>query len=113
MSGDGTTCLAPDPIPTCQICRNAPAEVDGKTRSGQWGYMCSPCHDAMGYGLGIGRGQRFISLAEWEAREKDRRDREHLALIARIERAAAEALAEHTRLLGRADAQLAEWEARR
>jgi hypothetical protein len=50
-------------IPLCDICRVQDAAYDGKTIHGPWAYMCQPCHDAYGIGLGTGRGQRLI-LAE-------------------------------------------------
>lgn len=34
--------------------------IDGKTKSGAWGFMCEKCHKRYGYGLGIGKGQRYV-----------------------------------------------------
>lgn len=33
--------------------------VDGKTRMGPWGNMCPDCHRMYGFGIGVGRGQRY------------------------------------------------------
>jgi cytochrome c553 len=33
--------------------------VDGLTRYGPWANMCVSCHASSGYGLGIGRGQKY------------------------------------------------------
>lgn len=46
--------------PPCDICKSRPAAVDGKTRMGPWAYMCIPCHEVHGVGLGLGRGQRLL-----------------------------------------------------
>ena len=34
--------------------------IDGATRNGQWAYMCPACHKQYGYGLGVGRGTKYI-----------------------------------------------------
>ena len=44
--------------PKCDFC-GKPAEYDGKTTSGPWGYMCGGCFQKHGVGLGTGRGQRL------------------------------------------------------
>ena len=46
--------------PTCDICRARPAAVDGKTVHGPWAYMCVPCFETLGVGLGLGKGQRLL-----------------------------------------------------
>jgi hypothetical protein len=46
--------------PPCDLCKERPAYVDGKTRMGPWAYMCSPCFETYGVGLGMGRGQRLL-----------------------------------------------------
>lgn len=33
--------------------------VDGRTRSGQWGILCRPCHAEQGVGVGLGKGQVY------------------------------------------------------
>ncbi len=51
-------------LPACDICsqqgQHAKAHYDGKTLMGPWGYMCKPHFEALGVGLGLGRGQRLI-----------------------------------------------------
>lgn len=48
-------------IPTCDICKDRPAEYDGKTVMGPWAYMCGVCWREIGIGkLGTGFGQRLI-----------------------------------------------------
>lgn len=45
----------------CDVC-NKPIErafVDGKTTGGPWAIMCLECHDKHGFGLGVGRGQKY------------------------------------------------------
>jgi hypothetical protein len=46
--------------PTCDICRSRPAAIDGATKMGPWAYMCVPCFEVHGIGLGLGRGQRLL-----------------------------------------------------
>jgi hypothetical protein len=50
--------------PDCDICkqqgRKRPAAIDGATRQGPWAYMCIPCHESYGVGLGLGKGQRLL-----------------------------------------------------
>lgn len=36
------------------------AAYDGRTVSGQWGYMCEEHFPEWGVGLGLGKGQRLI-----------------------------------------------------
>jgi hypothetical protein len=43
----------------CDFCGD-PALYDGRTLSGQWGYMCEACFNKYGVGLGIGKGQRIV-----------------------------------------------------
>jgi hypothetical protein len=50
--------------PPCDICKERPAYADGKTRMGPWAYMCAPCFETYGVGLGMGRGQRILIDAE-------------------------------------------------
>ena len=40
--------------------------VDGKTTSGPWAFMCLDCHRLYGYGLGVGKGQRYIKVATYD-----------------------------------------------
>lgn len=35
--------------------------VDGKTKYGPWANMCLSCHKAFGVGLGLGKGQVYVS----------------------------------------------------
>lgn len=43
---------------TCDFCEREVARwIDGKTIQGPWANMCGQCHETMGVGLGIGRGQ--------------------------------------------------------
>lgn len=37
--------------------------VDGATRRG-WAILCESCHDAHGYGLGVGKGQKYRFMPE-------------------------------------------------
>lgn len=46
--------------PQCDICADRPAAVDGATTQGPWAYMCIPCHEVHGIGLGLGKGQRLL-----------------------------------------------------
>lgn len=46
----------------CDVCRDKIKDifVDGKTSMrGLWANMCDPCHQSIGVGLGLGRGQRY------------------------------------------------------
>jgi hypothetical protein len=45
----------------CDLCDSTikTVFVDGKTKSGPWGCLCSACHRAHGYGLGTGLGQEY------------------------------------------------------
>lgn len=45
--------------PTCDLCSERPAYADGATRLGPWAYMCVPCFEVYGVGLGLGKGQRI------------------------------------------------------
>jgi hypothetical protein len=51
------------PTPTkCDNC-NRPIThqfVDGKTKYGPWGILCMTCHEVVGVGLGIGKGQMYL-----------------------------------------------------
>lgn len=47
---------------TCDICGKdiwLKDYVDGKTIHGPWATMCISCHDRVGLGLGLGKGQRY------------------------------------------------------
>jgi len=52
-----------DKLHDCDICGdiNLKVMIDGATKSGRWGCMCTVCHSNIGTGLGIGRGQKY----EW------------------------------------------------
>ncbi len=47
-------------LPDCVFCmvegRKEPAEYDGRTRIGQWAFMCQTHFDLNGVGLGEGKG---------------------------------------------------------
>jgi len=50
--------------PDCNICC-AEAHYDARTRSdspgrGAWAYLCEPCFERLGVGLGLGSGQRLV-----------------------------------------------------
>jgi len=49
-------------LPLCNLCADGytRALYDGKTIYGPWAYMCQPCFNAYGVGLGTGKGQRLI-----------------------------------------------------
>jgi hypothetical protein len=38
--------------------------IDGATKTGQWAYMCPKCHAAYGYGLGVGRGTKYVKQTD-------------------------------------------------
>jgi len=53
----------------CDICK-VPFEnvfIDGKTKHGSWGNLCSECHELEGVGFGTGRGQKYElnEFGEW------------------------------------------------
>ena len=51
-------------LPLCDIDReHGEAYADGKTIYGPWAYMCKPCFDVTGVGLGLGRGQVLVIWA--------------------------------------------------
>lgn len=45
----------------CDVCHNEFKDVfiDGATLMGPWGLLCESCHQEVGIGLGIGRGQKY------------------------------------------------------
>jgi len=53
-------------IPDCDICcegngqRRRPAVYDARTVVGPWANLCQIHFDAIGVGLGLGKGQRLI-----------------------------------------------------
>jgi len=51
-------------LPNCDFCTaegvTEPAEYDGKTKRGPWGYMCQQHFDQYGVGLGLGLGQKLV-----------------------------------------------------
>jgi len=51
-------------LPNCDFCMiggvTEPAEYDGKTKQGPWGYMCQQHFDQYGVGLGLGLGQKLV-----------------------------------------------------
>lgn len=54
-------------IPKCDLCEQ-PAAVNGKTVHGPWAYMCQRHFQAIGVGLGLGRGQQlFLAKREESA----------------------------------------------
>ena len=46
----------------CDVCGNAidKAFVDGKTKVGPWGILCTECWFQFGVGLGTGLGQLYL-----------------------------------------------------
>lgn len=57
----------------CEICGRSVAEIDGKTQMGPWAYMCPACHEAVGRGFGLGRGQYMDGERE-KKRKQEARD---------------------------------------
>jgi hypothetical protein len=57
--------LSPAPE-ACDLCGKPIGEVfiDGKTRQGPWGILDETCHRLDGYGLGLGRGQKYRREAD-------------------------------------------------
>ena len=50
----------------CEVC-GEPIEskfIDGRTVHGPWAKMCVNCHQHIGVGLGIGRGQYYELMAD-------------------------------------------------
>jgi hypothetical protein len=45
----------------CEMCSKhlVGVFIDGKTRLGPWAIMCATCHEQVGYGLGLGKGQKY------------------------------------------------------
>ena len=45
----------------CDCCGRAITDkfVDGRTKLGPWSLMCLDCHDKIGVGLGLGKGQLY------------------------------------------------------
>ena len=45
----------------CDICHEPLTRCfyDGKTTMGPWATMCSSCFSRFGYGLGVGKGQKY------------------------------------------------------
>jgi hypothetical protein len=71
--------------PDCDICkyeqnRTTEAHYDGRTTSGQWGFMCEVHFASRGLGLGTGRGQRLIVGEEPEMTKAERGERIQQAL---------------------------------
>ena len=60
MEHEGTATRALTSRPMCDMCSDRPAAIDGKTTFGPWAYMCMPCYDTYGVGLGLGKGQRLL-----------------------------------------------------
>jgi len=46
-------------LPNCDFCPKE-ALYDGKTKFGDWAYMCQNHFNLYGIGLGLGRGQKLI-----------------------------------------------------
>lgn len=42
------------------MCLKEQAVYDGKTKMGQWAYLCNGCFQIWGTGLGLGKGQKLI-----------------------------------------------------
>ena len=49
------------PPKQCDVCGSKITMefVDGKTTLGPWANLCMTCHEAVGVGLGTGRGQHY------------------------------------------------------
>ena len=45
----------------CEICDHPFGKyfIDGATIMGPWALMCEKCHEKIGSGLGIGKGQKY------------------------------------------------------
>jgi hypothetical protein len=57
----GSTEVTISRIPLCDIDpAHGAAAYDGRMRQGSWAYMCEPCFERYGTGLGTGYGQRLI-----------------------------------------------------
>ncbi|MCP4897354.1 MAG: hypothetical protein GY906_10320 [bacterium] len=56
-------------LPPCDFCKED-ARYDGKTRTGPWAYMCPTHWRAHGMKLGTGWGQKLISRAEIDLKER-------------------------------------------
>ena len=50
-------------VTVCELCGKPFGKyfIDGKTNMGCWGLMCTSCHDNIGCGLGVGKGQKYIT----------------------------------------------------
>lgn len=63
------TTYSPTPV-SCDTCNRDFSEAvgtlmfDAKTRMGPWACMCDECFMKYGYGLGTGRGQRYVRQAD-------------------------------------------------
>lgn len=75
-----TTIAHVSALPKCSFCPQ-PAEFDGRTTSGQWGFMCNLDYGRHGTGLGTGQGQRLVLGDPDPEPDNDARTRAaHLAL---------------------------------
>ena len=45
----------------CQLCSEPTIEegYDARTNTGRWGWLCRPCFERVGTGLGLGKGQHY------------------------------------------------------
>ena len=54
--------------PNCDFCakdgRTVPAMIDGKTKMGPWANMCNKHYARYGIGLGLGKGQKLMTIEE-------------------------------------------------
>ena len=52
-------------IEKCDFCGEPIVRefIDGKTKRGSWAIMCLACHNVIGVGLGVGKGQHY--MREW------------------------------------------------
>ena len=57
-------------LTVCQICGGefGVTFIDGAMARGSWAIMCKACHNQIGCGLGVGRGQEY----DTQTREKIR-----------------------------------------
>ena len=65
-------------LPNCDFCAmediTEPAEYDGQTKLGHWGYMCQHHFDQYGVGLGLGLGQKLVLEPPVTAAQIDKAD---------------------------------------
>ncbi|MEI7942932.1 MAG: hypothetical protein WCH76_07210, partial [Candidatus Riflemargulisbacteria bacterium] len=47
----------------CEVCHKPFGKhfIDGSVNCGPWALMCETCHGMFGSGLGMGRGQKYLT----------------------------------------------------